>query len=303
MMQWQPVFTEADRQQMLADIARTALAIGRDLFPGAMLGDADAARLLIGGADTPSDISPRERVAYVVAVWPQLSNALHRIELSPDTLLRPETRLVPIERAVRASPKDLMTALVRGTPRQDAPRRVPERTSAPTTDTPANRLIKMLLALLLRDMTAAAELAAVVNAAEVERDALRLRERLRQVLRRDLWRTLPLPERSGLSPLPQSVWHNGAYRLIYDAFRRYRQGFAFDWRNPIFHLTSREMWLLYEYWCVFQVANALQTLGYQAVGADGFLISRSGLTFTLVRGTRFSACFHRCQRPPSDANI
>jgi hypothetical protein len=81
---------------------------------------------------------------------------------------------------------------------------------------------------------------------------------------------------------------------VLDIWQRYRRGFALDWSNPTFHLPARETWQLYEIWCLFQIAHHLQGLGYQAqrttnsLGGEseawGFALTRSGLTFSLLRG-------------------
>ncbi len=277
---------------MLADIARVALTIGRDLFPDTPFTDTDTDFLAIGTAGVSVlDVSPRERVAYLRTVWTHIENALRRIEATPDTVLQPERRSVPLEKSRRATPKYIAFALTRAVPNRGGTRHVLEQGFTLSPDTPANRLIKGMLVTLLRDMTAAAELAAVVGACSVEGDALWLRDRLRRTLRRAPWRTLPLPAGTQLPALPQSVRQSGPYRLLYDTFRHYRQGFSFDWKNPVFRLPAREMWLLYEYWCLFQTAKALRDIGFRTIAADDFFLSRAGLTFTLIRGRASSLTF------------
>ncbi|MDX1935392.1 MAG: DUF2357 domain-containing protein [Capsulimonadales bacterium] len=287
-----PILTEPDRRRMLAEIGCVALAIGRDLFPDVSVTDPDLERIAAGeGPEGPSTPCPRERVAYLSSVRTRLENALRRIEREPETRLRPEERITPLERARRATPKERMTALTRSVGK--GPPRVREWASAPTVNTPANVLIKSILVLLLRDGNAAAALAAVVGARSVEREALLLRDLLKRTLRREPWRDLPIVTGAVLPALPLSVRRNGPYRLVYDLFRRYRQGFAFDWTTPLFALPPREMWLLYEYWCLFRTADAVRRLGFRAREASDFMMSRSGLTFTLVRGRASALTFVR----------
>jgi predicted component of viral defense system (DUF524 family) len=278
---------------MLADIAAVALAVGRDLFPNEEFGDLDIGDASEGCA---ADICPRERLGFLSALWPRLSAALHLLEAAPAAALRPDTRIVPIERAQRVTPKDLLEALRTGShvpASADAsllaarlggqvPRRIAERVTVATHDTPASRMVKAIIVRFARDLAAIAALATVTGVPFVAAEAHRLRHRLRGHLRRDPWRNLPLA--LVVPPLPASVRTHGAYRLIHDAYRRYRRGFAFDWSNPLFTLPARETWLLYEYWCLFQVAGALRALGYRTAESDAFTVSRAGLTFTLIKG-------------------
>ncbi|GAB4458435.1 MAG: hypothetical protein OHK0029_19650 [Armatimonadaceae bacterium] len=281
--------SEHERRQMLYDIAHTALAIGRDLYPNTPLQDLDL------GAGSSPDICPRERLQFLASVWEKVAKALHRIEQEPPGALVPSTRESPVERARLVCPKDILTALRRGefVPADrdrsplaaklngKLPRRVVERASVPTFDTPANRMVKTVLATWVRDLTGIADLATVSDAPTVAGEAFRLRRNIRQALCHAPWRTLPLAPHP---VLPIGLRTHGVYRLFWDTWRQYRAGFSFDWRNPLFSLPSREDWLLYEYWCLFQVGAALQRLGFCVQEAEGFRLLRSGLTFTLVRG-------------------
>lgn len=142
-------------------------------------------------------------------------------------------------------------------------------------------MVKTVLATFVRDLTGIAELATVADAHGVAKEAFRLRRAIRTTLYCLPWQTLP----PAIVPtLPPTLRTHGAYRLFWDTWRQYKSGFAFDWRNPLFSLSSREDWLLYEYWCLFQVVKGLSGLGFRAESADGFLLSRSGLSFRLVKG-------------------
>jgi uncharacterized protein len=161
---------------------------------------------------------------------------------------------------------------------------VAERIVLPSADTPPNRMVKAILAQFSRDLQHITDLADVVGAPEVMAEALQLRHAVRRTLRRPPWQHLPITPGMPVPPLPLSVRTHGAYRLIHDAYRRCRQGFIFDWSNPLFQLPARETWLLYEIWCLFRVADTLRDAGFRAVSADDFALSRAGLTFSLVRG-------------------
>jgi predicted component of viral defense system (DUF524 family) len=285
---------EMERRRMLSDIAIVALAIGRDLYPQQEFHDLD-----IGEAQGPVEgPCPRERLGFLAAMWPRIAGALRRIEAEPPGGLISATRSVPIERARRIAPKDLLHALRSGefapAPPESSPlaarlngrlpRRVAERIALPTVDTPPNRMVKAILARFSRDLKDIADLADVVGASDVMAEALQLRHSVRRTLRRSPWQNLRIDTAAPIPPLPLAVRTHGAYRLIHDTYRRYRQGFVFDWSNPLFSLPARETWLLYEFWCLFRIAAALREAGFRTVSAEDFALSRAGLTFSLVRG-------------------
>lgn len=281
---------------MLTQIASVALVVGRDLFPEAELADVD-----VRDEDGVADVCPRERLAFLQAVWPRVQSALAAIEAAPVGELRPDTRDVPLERARRVAPADLLRAIRTNAARGNLapapptsvlgsrlrgylPRRVREKTVFLTYDTSVNRSIKAILRTFTRDLADIADLATVGNVPEVAREAHRLRVRVRTALCREPWHNLvPAPV---VGVLPLSLRTQGAYRVLFETWRRYRRGFGMDWSNPLFSLPARETWILYEYWCLFSLVHTLRELGYRAKTESGFgfAINRSGLTFTLVRG-------------------
>lgn len=288
------LLTEPERRRLLSEIAAVALAVGRDLFPDADLNDLDIGESATANGE-PS--CPRERLGFLQSVWPRVAGAVASLEAAPSVALRAGYRETALVRARRVAPADLLAALRSGefvpapigaSPLAARlggrlPKRVRERVALPSADTPANRMVKAILVAFSRDLAAITELAAVGGVPSVAREAARLRRRVRSALRRAPWRTLPLIP-GPIPSLPPSARAHGAYRLIHDAWRRYRRGFAFDWGNALFTLPQRDAWLLYEYWCLLAVTDALRRLGYRAVQADGFALSRAGLTFTLIRG-------------------
>lgn len=288
---WQDLLSLGERRQILAEIARVTLAIGRDLYPEQNLSDLD-----IGAASGQGDVCPRERLAFLVGAWPRIANALRIIEASPATTLAPGGRNARVEQGSlrRVSPAALFAALRSGdylsAPASAGPlarrlqgrlpRRITEMTAAPTYDTPINRAIKGILAQIVRDLSRIAALAQATEAPDVARQAENLRETVRRHLRGELWRNLtPAPVRNAYPPAAHP-----AYRFVFDQWRRYRNSFAFDWTNPVFTLPARETWVLYEYSCLFMVADALHHLGFRATSAEGFAVSRSGLTFGIEKG-------------------
>mgnify|MGYP000856548525 CR=1 FL=1 len=287
---------------MLAEIARVALAIGRDVWPRHALTDLDVSGT---GSDADADTCPRERLAFLEAVWPRADAALKLIESAPPTAVTPMTRVIASERARRVTPRAVLEAVrsgdlaPAGAPEDTAtppaplaarlggrlPRRVAETAFEATHDTPANRGVKTLVAQWARDLAAVAERAEAVGEAGVATRALSLRRSLRAHLTApDLpWRDLPLLP--AVPPLPAALRGHGAYRSLHDQWRRYRESFAFDWSAPLFSLPARDTWLLYEYWCLFAVTDALREMGWRAAApADGFALTRDGLTFSLAPG-------------------
>ena len=301
---WQDLLSLAERHQMMAEIARVALAIGRDLYPEHNLSDLD-----IGVASGQSDVCPRERLAFLVGAWPRIANALQVIEASPATALVPGVRNARVEQGSlrRVSPASLFAALRSGdylpAPasagplarrlRGRLPRRIAETVTTPTDDTPINRAIKGILAQVVRDLSRIATLAQSTDAPDIARQAEDLRESVRRRLRGELWRNLtPSPVRNAYPPAAHP-----AYRFVFDQWRRYRRSFAFDWTNPVFTLPARETWILYEYRCLFAVADALRHLGFQAISAEGFAVSRSGLTFDIEKGRTSRLTFQKTGMP------
>ncbi len=297
---WQDLLSPEDRRAMLAQIARVALAVGRDLYPSQDLDDLD-----IGAAQSKSDVCPRERLAFLVTAWSRLAHVLQIIETAPAVALVPGLREAKIEQGSlkRATPSAVLAAVRSGDLFPVAsggsllarrlggrlPRRIAETVATPTTDTPINRAVKAILGQIARDLGQIAALAQATESPNVAREAETLREIVRRRLRRDPWQNLPpVPVRNVYPPASAP-----AYRYLFDQWRRYRGSFAFDWTNPLFTLPPRETWLLYEYSCLFTVAGALRDLGFRTLSADNFAMSRSGLTFTLEKGHTSRLVFHR----------
>ncbi|MES2465653.1 MAG: nuclease domain-containing protein, partial [Armatimonadota bacterium] len=289
---WQDLLTPQDRRAMLADIAHVALAIGQDLYPQQNLSDLDIGPAPTGGGD----ICPRERLAYWVTVWPRVAHALRMIEIMPASALIPGVREVRVEQGSlkRVSPSavlaavrsgDLISAPVSSGPLAQRlqgrlPRRIAEGVAVPTCNTPINRDVKAVLVQIVRDLGRIVILAEGADAPDVARQAEALREMVGRCLRRAPWNHLaPAPVRSVYPPSSHP-----AYRYLFDQWRRYRASFAFDWANPLFALPARETWLLYEYSALFTIARTLRDLGFRALSADGFALSRTGLTFALQKG-------------------
>ncbi|HEX9370711.1 MAG TPA: DUF2357 domain-containing protein [Roseiflexaceae bacterium] len=157
------------------------------------------------------------------------------------------------------------------------PRGVPAERSLPTTDIYEHRLLKQLLALLLRRARSVGSLA--------EREAARLaaneafagvstrRRRAEQIAAgcaaaaRDLRELRALPFLADVGSLPAfrgatpPLQRDAAYREVYRMWQGLRQQpyLAFD--SPLFALPIADLPRLYEGWCAIQAARALLALG------------------------------------------
>jgi len=306
---WQELLSPADRQCLLADIARVAITIGRDLHPDRRIDDLDI------GNGAGKDACPRERLGYLEAVWPRLSATLRRIESAPLTALSREDITTSVERGSvrRVVPEAVLTAIRTGDLftldpsktelpplaillRGRLPRRIVQRIATPTTKTPENLAVKSVLIGLVQDIRAIADLAVQANAPDIARRAEALLRSVRRHLNAEPWRSLPATAGAPIRiPLPATL--PPPYSFIFETWRRYRGAFGFDWSSPIFHLPVRETWQLYEIWCLFAVADALRSLGFCPTHpSDGFALTRSGLTLSVARGRPLRLTFTASRR-------
>lgn len=294
---WQEMLSETERRRLLGDIARTALAIGQDLFGEYALSDLDLAPPPAAdeAGSTSDDPCPRERLAFLQQAWPALTGALSRIEAAPLARTTTQLRSVPAARARRVGAPALLAALRRGDwlppgeagqAEQRRPAMVEETVAAPNLDTPPNQAVAACLSVWANDLSAIAALAGALGVPNVAAAARVLAGRVQAHRARAPWSGLG--QKGITETVAQSVLRGQTvpplYRFVGDTFRRYRYAFAFEWDNPLFTLPARESWLLYEYWTFFQVAVALRALGLRAVRADGWALNRSGLVFTLAKG-------------------
>ena len=312
---WQDLLTPADRQIMLDDIARVALAVGRDTYAESPA----APDLPTCPGDDPTDpASPREQVAFLAARWPQIERAVSVIAREPAPAVVARSVVVPVERARRVRAGDLRAAIGRGdwvpvstsppeirpSPRLPlavalggwVPRRVAHQVMQGSWDTPAYRAVHAMLARYARDLAATVALAQVGDDPLLAAQAARLRNRVRAVLRQAPWQTMP--PAPTVAPLPPGLRRHGSHRLLHDIWGQYKRAFALDWHSPVFHLPARQMWVLYEQWTLFAVADALRGLGFRASDANTFALTRSGLAVSLVKGVASRLDFARPGGPP-----
>ena len=280
---WRELITESDRQTLLGDIARVSLLLANDSRETfARDGDVSAGRTPTGIAQNAP--CPRERLAFLHALWPRMEAALHQIEAVPPHVLMPSVRVVETHKARRISPQSLRIALQQGRDFVDVPygaggllaqklggkipRKIQESAVTPCLDTQANRAAKTVLVRFLRDAKTIAVRAADCEIPALAREAEQLARRIRSRITADPWRDLPLlPLRSDAlraALLPLVLRNSAPHRFLHDGFWNYTRGFCLNWNQPIFTLPADKMWLLYETWCVFTTAEILHDLGFRA---------------------------------------
>ena len=263
------LLSPANRAALLATIARVGLVVARDL--GHSRRDLDI------GAGTFFPPCPVERLAFLQSVAGQILAAAERIGCEPPAAVRHVERPVPLARARHISANALR--MLARTPNAA---RVNETVAVPSTDTPANRVAKTILAAFARDVGAIAALAQAVPLPKAFADAETLRRRFAHVLRRAPWRDLPLAPR--VLPLAPQERRREAHVLLHDLYRRYRAGFAWDFGHPLFHLPERDTWQLYEYFTFFAAVETLRGIGFRAAQADAVRVAESGVSLSLATG-------------------
>ena len=275
---WQELLSESDRQQMLTQIAQSGLAIGREMAPERDFRDLD----LAGQGNS----CPRERLAFLEILYPQISAALQTISQSPPSTMQVSEEWVDLSRAKRPTPATLRSIVqAAGSPPREKIKTM-ERRRIPSYDTPTNRLLKAFLVSLARDCKQIATLANLSrenNEPEIARRAYGLETRFKGWLRTTPWQDLPptpwqdLPLLPNINPIVNPQHLTPPQQLLFRLKRQYERSFCFDWDASLFSLPTKEMWQLYEIWCFFAICEALrttlETLGF--VGKSGDVISRT----------------------------
>ncbi len=276
---WRLMLTDTERNALLTDIGRVALAIGLpDLLPVGLPFGVD-----FGGAGRPS---PAERLALLELLLPTLEAAAAQIARAPLTALVSTTRPVsPPVRARRVAAPALLRAMRRGT----ADRVLEETVAAVTTDAPENRAVLSFWAHLAHEAAAIAAQADREREAEAAARAGDAAARLRR-LGRAVW-----AEGAGRDPhaWTRPVTSRAAARADYaQTFRardRWQEALRVETARPALTVDSREVWRLYETWCLFQTLDALRALGFAPVRGDAptpalFTVREGRLLWTFAPG-------------------
>ncbi|MBB6050301.1 DUF2357 domain-containing protein [Armatimonas rosea] len=223
----------------------------------------------------------------------EFQQALARILADPHRVLTPETEQQPLSRARRLTPRAVRW-LATATPRQPVPagHRLAERglTTVPqqlphthpteTYDTPENRFVRHALSQLLH----ALEECCVTE--RLKREARGLIHRLERALAHPVF-----AEVGALTQIPVSskLWERrSGYRELYRTWLAAQQALRLSWDGgqAVFGAGRRDVATLYEYWCFFEVAEAVESVFGVALPYDKLLTpARDGTALTLRRGT------------------
>lgn len=282
-LQWRRLLTEAERDALLADIGRVSLAIGLpDLLPAGLPFGAG-----FGGAGRPS---PAERLALLKSFLPSLEAAAAQMARNPLTVLVSTTRSVsPPVRARRVAAPSLLRAVRRGT----AGRVLEETVAAVTADATENRSVLSFWAYLAREAAALAAQVEAEGELEAAAQAGDYAARLRR-LPRALWAERVTPEpHAWTRPITSRAAARADYAQTLRARDHWLEALRLESEQPAFTLDSREVWRLYETWCLFQTLDALRTLGFAPVSADAptpalLTVRERRLQWTLAPGSAWA---------------
>ena len=280
LLDWRRLLTNPERARMLDDIARVALALGRQRFPERPWDDLD-----VTARSFSVHRSPVERLWFIEQRLPALLSILAQIRQSPAITLKPEERLIrPPARARRVSTGAWMEYARRGNDNQAV--RAGYTQASP--DTPENQAVKAFLQALRHDTEAIGHIAESVHETEIAALAWHCAGALHIGAAEPFWTEVTYDRIAWQKPPTHRMLAHPVYAQAAQMIRQFRQSFAFDWSSPLFALPSRETWRLYEVWCLFQVADTLQELGYQNV-AQGrspelFQVKEGRLLLALMKG-------------------
>lgn len=269
---------------MLGDIARVSLAVGTALFPNPPWTDFGVS---VQAGAAPK--SPMEQLGFIEHLLPILAHAVTQIEQSPLTAAATQGRAVLPVHARRVTASAWMSHAGQG----QARRAVTETVTLLTYDTPENRAVRSFLGALERDSRVFTRMAEAEDEPEAAARAARCLRRLRGLRCADWWKGVTLkPGDWTLPPTGREAMRAGYARVALER-KRYRQGFGFEWDQPLLTLPPREGWRLYEVWCLLSVLEALRETGWEVTAAQELFAVRAGrLTLTLAVGAASKITLH-----------
>ena len=276
---WQQRLTDAERDALLVDIGRVSLAIG---LPGPLPNSLPFGAGF-GGA---SRSSPAERLALLGLLLPTLEQAAAQMARDPLTALVSTVRPVtPPVRARRVEASALLRAMRRGT----ADRMVEETAATATADAPENRAVLSFWTHLAQKAAALAAQADIEGEAEVAARAGDYAARLRRLAHAVWAKGTGRELHAWTRPITSRAAARADYARTFRARNRWQDALRLEAELPALILDSRDVWRLYETWCLFQTLDALRTLGFAPVRTDtltpALLAVREGrLLWTLAPG-------------------
>jgi len=255
---WQRLLTDAERNALLSDIGRVALAIGLPgLLPTGLPFGAES-----GGAGRPS---PAERLALLETLLPTLEAAAAQMARDPLTALVSTAR--PVSPPVRAR-RVAAPALLRAVRLGKAGRVLEETVATVTADAPENRAVLSFWAHLAREAAALTAQAEAEGEAEAAARAGDYATRLRRLPRAVWAEGVARDPHAWTRPVTSRAAARADYAQTFRARDRWSEALRLQANRPALVLDSREIWRLYETWCLFQTLDALRTLGFAPVSAD-----------------------------------
>ncbi len=223
----------------------------------------------------------------------EFQRGLARVLSDPHRVLHAEAESLPLNRARRLTPSAVRW-LATATPRQPVPSgrplaerglatvplHLPHMRPTETCDTPENRFIQYALRQLLSSL----ESCCVTE--RLRKEARWLRAPLEQALTHPLF-----AEVGPLMQLPtgsQVLTRRSGYREVYQTWLAAQQALRLSWEGgqEVFGAGRRDVATLYEYWCFFEVAAAVERVFGFCWPIDAFLTHTiDGFSLALRRGT------------------
>ncbi len=280
---WLRLLTDAERDALLADIGRVSLAIGLPEFVPVGLPFGAG----FGGAGRTS---PAERLALLELLLPTLEAAAAQMARDPLTVLVSTTRSVsPPVRARRVAAPALLRAVRLGT----AGRVLEETVAAVTADAPENRAVLSFWAYLAREAAALAAQAEAEGETEAAVRAEGCAARLRRLPRAVWAERVTRDTHAWTQPITSRAAARADYAQTLRARDRWLEALRLESEQPALTVDSREVWRLYETWCLFQTLDALRTLGFAPVSADAptsalLTVRERRLLWTLAPGSAWA---------------
>lgn len=220
-------------------------------------------------------------------------HGLAQLLAAPQTQLLPAWEERPLSRTRRLTPAGVRW-LATATPRQTVPSthalrahglesvplQLPQTRPTESYDTPENRFVGYAL----RQFIQALEHCAVTE--RLKNEAHRLTQPLRHALTHPLFATLsPLTQ----LPLSSKLWQwRSGYRELWQTWLAAQQALQLQWDGGqlVFGAGRRDVATLYEYWCFFEVAEAVERVFGVRLPYESLLTpTPQGTALTLRRGT------------------
>ena len=280
---WTRLLTHAERNAMVDHVREISYALAWEMF------SEDEASVM--PQETRRSISLQSLLEYSSGIFQKLARIVALIDRSPNQHLTRERVFVDFSltrksgpgsinyllshprshRFERAAPGSeiapaLRQAFSSRTPSGEEASYLPSQISETRVEvnynTYENRFVRLFLTTMHNDINTISNVAAAQGVEEVHQKADTLQRGITELLQYDFLK-YSSPVRSVHRPV--TSYKQPQYHQAYELWRHYRKIFDFDWGNPLFKLPMRRTWLLYEYWCFFEVIDLLRNLGFKLI--------------------------------------